>query len=98
MKKKERVVWILQRVVYHKVGEICVNVPDDIETEDVGDWLMNNEGDWYDDIAQEVHECTLHLGDGIRSGNLGAWTDEDEDVETRYEVKEDDKFIYGGHV
>ena len=40
--KKKRIVWITQRVVYHKVGEICVDIPNDVKTEDVGEWLMNN--------------------------------------------------------
>lgn len=95
--KKKRIVWITQRVVYHKIGEICIDIPDDVKTEDVGDWLMNNEGDWYDDVAESVYECSLELGDGMSNCDY-AWTDGDEDIETRYDVEEDGKTIYGGHV
>jgi len=95
MKKKQRIVWVSQRVVYHKIGMVAIDVPDDVKTEDVGDWLMNNEGDWYDDVAEKVHNDSLSLGDGMGDGN---WTDNNEDVETRYDVEVDKKYIYGGHI
>jgi hypothetical protein len=95
MNNKKRIVWVAQRVVYHKIGMVAIDVPDDVKTEDVGDWLMNNEGDWYDDIAEKVHDCSLSLGDGMSNGD---WTDSNEDVETRYDVEEDGKIVYGGHV
>mgnify|MGYP003646136732 FL=1 len=97
MKNKERVVWVAQRVVYHKIGMVAIDVPDGVKTEDVGDWLMNNEGDWYDDVAEKVHDCSLELGDGIGSDDY-SWTDDNEDVETRYDVEESGKIVYGGHV
>ena len=92
---KKRIVWLSQRVVYNKIGRVAIDIPDDVKTEDVGDWLMNNEGDWYDDIAESVYECSLSLGNGMCNGD---WTDDNEDVETRYDVELDKKYIYGGHV
>lgn len=92
---KKRIVWLSQRVVYNKIGRVAIDVPDDVKTEDVGDWLMNNENDWYDDVAESVYECSLGLGNGMGDGN---WTDDNEDVETRYDVEVDKKYIYGGHV
>ena len=97
MKKNKRIVWVAQRVVYHKIGMVAIDVPDDVKTDDMGDWLMNNEGDWYDDVAESVHDCPLELGDGM-CGNSHAWTDDDEDVETRFGIEEDGKIVYGGHV
>ena len=97
MSKKKRIVWITQRVVYHKIGEICLDIPDDVKTEEIQDWLMNNEGAWYDDVAESVYECSLELGDGMSNCDY-SWTDDNEDVETRYDVEEDGKIVYGGHV
>ena len=80
---------IIQRSVYHKIAEIEVEVPKDVD--DVQNWLVCNEDKWIDDLDTANGEAILEFGHGME---YGAWTDKLEESEWRYECPDG----LGGHL
>ena len=77
-----RKVKIMQRSVYHKVAEIEVNVPSEVDEFDVQEWLNDNEHLWVDEMDNEVSKAEYEFGTGMETD--GSWTDWKEDSEWRY--------------
>tara|TARA_R100000231_G_scaffold1474_2_gene2488 strand:+ start:450 stop:722 length:273 start_codon:yes stop_codon:yes gene_type:complete len=89
--KKERLVTISSRTIYHKYATISIAIPNDIKKENVGEWLFENEGKWVDDLEQANGEASLDFGFG-----LGYGMDEKEsELEVRYDIEGEN---YGGHI
>tara|TARA_Y100001937_G_C6995638_1_gene274071 strand:+ start:199 stop:471 length:273 start_codon:yes stop_codon:yes gene_type:complete len=89
--KKERLVTISTRVVYHKYAEVNIPIPKHIKKEDVADWLWENENLYTDDLDQRLHESQYNFGFGLGNG----MDEKDQESETRYDI-EGEK--YGGHL
>lgn len=81
---------ILQRSVYYKTAELEIEIPN--ETENVDEYLQENEHLWVDEIDHKINESEFIFGIGMDSGD---WTDKDEDSEWRYECHE---LKIGGHL
>tara|TARA_B100001094_G_scaffold184017_1_gene178288 strand:- start:460 stop:729 length:270 start_codon:yes stop_codon:yes gene_type:complete len=77
-----RKVKIIQRSVYHKVAEIEVNVPSELDEFNVQEWLNDNENLWVDDLDHKMNETEFVFGNGMETDD--SWTDWKEDSEWRY--------------
>jgi len=88
-----RKVKIIQRSVYHKVAEIEVNVPSEVDEFDVQEWLNDNEHLWVDDLDHKINQTEFVFGNGMETDD--AWTDWKEDSEWRYYDVENKN---GGHL
>ena len=89
--KKERLVTISNRSVYHKYAEVVIPIPKHIKKENVAEWLFENEHLYADDLDQAISEEELDFGFGLGDG----MDEKDEESETRYDI-EGEK--YGGHL
>mgnify|MGYP003655333963 CR=1 FL=1 len=77
-----RKVTITERRVYHKVAKIEVEIPKDIPSSDVNEWLLENNEKWEEDLDDKF--------------NYGYYMNEPQsDSETRYDVINEN---YGGHL
>lgn len=84
---------IITRRVYHKVAEVKIEIPDDVEA--IDDYLRDDgEHLWVEKLGEAVENAELEFGNGMEDGD---WTDSNEDSETRYEYTQGDRVI-GGHV
>ena len=63
--KKERLVTISSRTIYHKYAMVTIPIPKHIKKEDVAEWLFNNENKWTDDMEQANGEAILGFGFGL---------------------------------
>ena len=87
------IVTISQRRVYHKIAKLEIVLPDNIKLDDVSDYLNENEHLFVDRMENKMSVSEYEYGFGM---GIGAdWTDEDQEVETRYDI-ESEKF--GGHL
>jgi hypothetical protein len=92
-----KTVTIKYRKVYYKNVEYTIDVPDNVDTDNVQQYVNDNEELWSDNIEDELHKIPYSDGNGINSDD--GWTDIEEDTEYRYEVSNDDgTLIYGGHL
>ena len=97
---------VTKRVVFHKVEDVTIDVPDNISKDKMSEWLLMNENEWIfevdrklgfmDDEVNEVQEVNgVKFGFGLGDGMV----DEDAEVEERYDIlDENGKPIYGGHI
>ena len=97
---------ITKRVVFHKIADVTIDVPDNISKDKMSEWLLMNENEWIfevdrklgfmDDEVNEVQEVNgVKFGFGLGDGMV----DEDAEVEERYDIlDENGKPIYGGHI
>ena len=83
---------ISQRVVYHKIAEVEIEIPNDIDEFDIQDYINDNEDLWVDKMDDKIDESEFLFGLGMDSGD---WTDDDQDSEWRYEC---DELKIGGHL
>ena len=83
---------ISQRVVYHKIAEVEIEIPNDIDEFDIQDYINDNEDLWVDKMDDKIDESEFLFGLGMDSGD---WTDDDQDSEWRYEC---DELKTGGHL
>ena len=79
---------IMQRSVYHKIAEIEVEVPKDVDAQE---WIVNNEDKWVDDMQTALDNAEIEFGNGM---DYGEWTDRNEESEWRYECPDG----FGGHL
>jgi hypothetical protein len=84
---------IMQRSVYHKIAEIEVEVSDEVEVEDIQEWLQFNEELYVDKIDKALNEAPFEYGFGLGD----AFDDDREESEWRFEYKVKDKY-FGGHL
>ena len=80
---------IMQRSVYHKIAEVEVEVPKNVD--DVQNWLLCNEDKWNDDMQIALENAEIEFGNGM---DCGEWTDRNEESEWRYECPDG----FGGHL
>jgi hypothetical protein len=80
-------VTIIQRSVYHKIAEVEIEVPNDVD--DVQQYLVCNEHLYTDKIDEAMSETSLGYGHGMIDG----MTDWKEESEWRYECEG-----IGGHL
>lgn len=97
---------VTKRVVFHKIADVTIDVPDNISKSEMDEWLLMNENEWIfkvdrklgfmDDEVNEVQEVNgVKFGFGLGDGMV----DEDAEVEERYDIlDENGKSIYGGHI
>lgn len=88
-----KTVIISTRAVYHKIAEVTVDVPDNIEENEIQDWIWNNEHLFVEELDTKLHAAPLEYGLGV-----GDVFDEIEsDYETRFDFVVNDEIIFGGH-
>ena len=97
---------VTKRVVFHKVEDVTIDVPDNISKDKMSEWLLMNENEWIfevdrklgfmNDEVNEVQEVSeVKFGFGLGDGMI----DEDAEVEERYDIlDENGETIYGGHI
>jgi hypothetical protein len=97
---------ITKRVVFHKIADTTIDVPDNISKFEMDEWLLMNENEWIfkvdrklgfvEDEVNEVQEVSeAKFGFGLGDGMVEA----DAEVEERYDILDDNgKPIYGGHI
>jgi len=97
---------VTKRVVFHKIADVTIDVPDNISKSEMDEWLLMNENEWIfevdrklgfmNDEVNEVQEVSeVKFGFGLGDGMI----DEDAEVEERYDIlDENGKPIYGGHI
>ena len=89
--KKERLVTISTRAVYHKYAEVTIPIPKDLPKDKVANWLWGNEHLYTDDLNQRLYEAKYDFGFGLFNG----MDEKDEESETRYDIEGEE---YGGHL
>jgi putative NIF3 family GTP cyclohydrolase 1 type 2 len=88
-----KTVIIKTRAIYYKVAEVTIEVPDDLNNEDVRDWVWNNENMFVDELDQNLHDAPLTYGFGLDDD----FEEIDSASETRYDVYENGQITFGGH-
>ena len=83
---------ISQRVVYHKVAEVEIDIPNDIHEDDIQEYINNHEELWTEDIDKKLSEAEYRHGLGMHTGD---WSEKEDVWEWRYDV---DEIKYGGHL
>ena len=84
---------ISTRAVYHKYAEVTIEVPSNIEDENIDNWITNNDN-FSEELDQKLSEAKFEFGFGL-DGNMN---DFDEDSETRFDVyNSKGEITYGGH-
>lgn len=84
---------ISTRAVYHKYAEVTIEVPSNIEDENIDEWITNNDN-FSEELDQKLSEAKFEFGFGL-DGNMN---DFDEDNETRFDVyNSKGEITYGGH-
>tara|TARA_R100000734_G_C3317770_1_gene111194 strand:+ start:336 stop:602 length:267 start_codon:yes stop_codon:yes gene_type:complete len=86
-------VTISERRVYHKIAEVEIEIPSNIELDDVSDYLMENEHLYVDRLDNKISVSESEYGFGMGIGAY--WTDKDQEVETRFDIESEE---YGGHL
>ena len=87
---------VIKRVVFHKIADVTIDVPDNISKSEMDEWLLMNENEWIfkvdrklgfmDDEVNEVQEVNgVKFGFGLGDGMV----DEDAEVEERFEILDD---------
>jgi len=89
-----RTVTISTRAVYHRYGEVTIDVPDTIKSDEIQQWLYDNEFLYDEDIDQRLYEHKPELGFGCKNGMC----QKDEVIETRYDVYCKSQHLDGGHL
>lgn len=82
---------ISTRAVYHKVAEVEIEIPNDIDEFDVQDYINDHEELWVEDIDKKLSGASYEYGFGLGDG-----MDEKSQVsEWRYDIK---GMNHGGHL
>lgn len=79
--KQTKKVVISTRAVYHKYAEVTIEVPSNINDEDMDEYLSNNYN-FSKELAQKLGEAEFETGFGLNDN----MTDFDEENETRFDV------------
>ena len=83
---------IQKRVVYHKIAEVEIEIPNLIDEEsEVHQYLIDHEYLYVDKIQTQLDNAELEFGFGLGDG----MEDENEESEERYEIVGKN---YGGHL
>lgn len=84
---------VIQRAIYHKIAEVEIEIPNDVDEFNVQDYINDHEELWVDKIDKQMSEAEYEYGFGM--GIDSDWTDKDQESEWRYEIV--NKKI-GGHL
>jgi hypothetical protein len=87
-------VTITTRAVYHKTASVIVNVPEHIPADKVHDWILENDHLFTAVLDKKLSEAPYEFGFGL-SDDMD-WIDQES--ESRYDVEENGKITYGGHI
>lgn len=91
--KQTKKVVISTRAVYHKYAEVTIEVPSNINDEDIDEYLSNNDN-FSEELDQKLGEAEFETGFGL-NGNMN---DFDEEHETRFDVyNSKGEATWGGH-
>tara|TARA_R110002153_G_scaffold174580_4_gene327823 strand:+ start:431 stop:697 length:267 start_codon:yes stop_codon:yes gene_type:complete len=84
---------ILQRAVYNKTAEIEISIPNNINKDDIQQYLSNNEELWYGNLECKTVDAELDNGLGMYPNQN--WKDTSAEFEVRFEC---DELKIGGHL
>ena len=88
---------IQQRSVYHKFTEIEIEVPNDVEQDDMMDWINDNEQLWADQMDAKYTFSKVEFGSGV--DDYDGMNETEMDSEWRFQCPVDeDGHSYGGHL
>ena len=79
--------------VYHKYAQVEINIPDTIKTDDVLDYLQENEHLYNDKIDEQMFFVDYEFGSG--SDDYVGMGDQLAESEWRFDIKDQN---YGGHL
>ena len=82
---------ISQRAVYHKVAVVEIDIPDNIELDDVREYLNENEHLYTNEIEKKASEKEIEWGFGLGKG----MEERDQQEEWRFDIDEEK---IGGHL
>ena len=86
---------ISQRSVYHKYAEVEIEIPAIIVRRDqVQEWLTDNEELYIDKMDDALNNADIEFGFGLGDGMV--W--KDDESEWRFDIMEEGKPTYGGHL
>ena len=86
------IVKIQQRSVYHRFTEIEIEVPNDVEQDDMMEWINDNEQLWADQIDAKVEKSEYKFGSGV--DDYVGMSETEMDSEWRFQCPNG----YGGHL
>jgi len=89
-------VTITTREVYHKIASVTIDVPSDIGEDEVQQWLWDNEELFTSELDTSLDNAEYEYGFGLAGDN--GMNEVDSVSETRYDLIENDKIKYGGHL
>ena len=87
-------VTISQRSIYHKYAEVEIEIPDGMECNDVHEYLTDNEELYIDKMDEALNNADIKFGFGLGFGMV--W--KDDESEWRFDIMEEGKPTYGGHL
>ena len=82
---------VIQRAIYHKIAEVEIEIPNDVDEFNVQDYINDHEELWVEDIDKKLSGSSYEYGFGLGDG----MDEKDQESEWRYEIV--DKKI-GGHL
>ena len=94
LKEQENImkVKIQQRSVYHKFTEVEIEVPNDVQEDELMDWINNNEQLWADQMDEKNTFSKIEYGNGV--DDYDGMNESDADSEWRFQCPNG----YGGHL
>jgi hypothetical protein len=84
---------IEQRSVYHKFVELEIEIPDSVDVDNIGDYLLLIEDEWVDVMDDKINQSEFVLGTGLY--DHPGHEDSEAEHEWRYECK---ALGIGGHL
>ena len=84
---------INNKSVYHKYAEVEINIPDAIKTDDIFDYLQENEHLYNDKIDKQIDCIDYEFGHG--SDDYYGMDDKFAESEWRFDIKDQN---FGGHL
>ena len=85
-------VLISQRSVYHKYAEVEIEIPNNIDSDEIHEYLMDNEELYNDKIDEALDKAEYEFGFGCEYTGM---EEEDSESEWRYDCIEK---LIGGHL
>lgn len=90
---------IQQRSVYHKFASVEIDVPDNLNSKQLKDYLFDNEDLYVDKIDKAISEASYEYGFGTdhdaNDHNKSSMNEPDSESEWRFDC---DKLEIGGHL
>ena len=91
------IVKIQQRSVFHKFTEVEIEVPNDVEQDDIMKWINDNEQLWADQMDTKFENSKHEFGSGVY--DYDGMNESESDTEWIFQCPVDkDGNSYGGHL